>query len=275
MSEKKPMNKARKVLLATVVALALGGGGFWYAQNAGLPGSVNGALARPQMTLFRRPMASGIAKVKAAVAAPGPASTATASTTASPMIAHSIDAQINPGAQAAAPHAVAMMSDAAAHGAVDRAGNDNADVAVVDPSFFENESMLQRQLRILKLKEQISTIQAKLDKINGGAPAVAAKGPTVTVAAAPPTPGGADATTKTVSSVSLPTLPALPQPPEFTLKSVLGVGSQYTAVISAHGMSQAVHVGDHLGHAWTVTSIWPRHVVLTRGHDTKIVRLGG
>lgn len=285
MSEKKPMKKARKVLLVTIVALALVVGGVWYAQTSGLLG---GALATSQpMTqpvTFRPLQTVSAPQTQSAVAHAGTGATRQAQPG---LVAAAAPAPHAPTPGAVAPIAHPAMAAASLAGG-EQIGPDagqgmpaastaaNVDATVVDSSFFENESTLQRQLRLLKLREQIRAVQDKLNKLNGHAPQVNTKPATVTVSAPAASPGvGGDAvTTKTVSSVPITPLPVLPAPRPIILKSVLGVGSSYTAVIADHGVSEAVHVGEHLRGNWIVSSIWPRHVVLSRGGDTKIVRLG-
>ena len=262
MSEKKPMKKARKVLLVTIVALAIVAGGVWYAQTSGLLG---GALATSQpvtQPATFRPL-QPVFKTQSAVANAGTGAPAVVPT------AH-------PAVAATSLAGVGQVEPDAAHGMPAASAAANVDATVVDSSFFSNESTLQRQLRLLKLREQIRELQNKLNKLDGHAPQVNTKPATVTVSAPAASPGaGGDAvTTKTVSSVPITPLPVLPAPRPIILKSVLGVGSSYTAVIADHGVSEAVHVGDHLSGGWAVTSIWPRHVVLSRGGDTKVVRLG-
>lgn len=258
MSEKKSMPKARKVLLVTVAAIAVGAGGFWFAESQGMLGSINGALA-PAPAPIANPGFHPI------VQAASPASTA----------AKQAASQLAGPPGAAAP---ARPTSPTTGGATAQAANPSvtpgATNAAVDTAFFAQDATLQRQLRLLKLQEQVRKLQDKLNKLDGGAPHASATPARVTVSSPAPS-GRPDATTRTVSRVSIPVMPALPSPPPFVLKSVLGVGDSYTAVIADHGVSEAVHVGDHLRGGWAVSGIWPRHVVLSRGRTTQIVRLGG
>lgn len=288
MSEKKPMNKARKVLVVTIAAMAIGAGGFWFAESQGWLGSVNGALATHPV-VFQPPTVPAAAQPAHLIQRPAPAASTqrapsgpavAASANAAPASPHPAPAMDAPAAHRMEPMAgpAAVPTGATAVNALAAMGNEpaaHAEASVVDASFFATESTLQRQLRLLKLQEQIRTLQNKINKLSGATapmavtPAkVTVSGPAVTSATHP------DATTQTVSRVALPMLPAAPAPHPFVLKSVLGVGNNYTAVIADHGVSEAVHVGDHLRGGWAVTSIWPRHVVLSRGHHTTIVRLG-
>lgn len=283
MSEKKPMKKARKVLLVTIAALAIVAGGVWYAQTSGMPG---GALATSQpvtQPVTFRPL-QPVPQTQSAVANAGTGAThqvqpglvATAAPSPNAATTGAVVPTARPAMAATSLAGGEQVEPEVAQGMPAANAATNVDATVVDSSFFSNESTLQRQLRLLKLREQIRELQNKLNKLDGHAPQVNTKPATVTVSAPAATPGaGGDAvTTKTVSSVPITPLPVLPTPRPIILKSVLGVGSSYTAVIADHGVSEAVHVGDHLRGGWAVTSIWPRHVVLSRGGDTKVVRLG-
>jgi len=138
-----------------------------------------------------------------------------------------------------------------------------------EKSFWDNESLLVKQLRLMDLRAQIAEARRKVDgegsRRSGGGDAVNIHPP---LAAPLIRPGSTLPGSESEFDFATPPPVRAPRPSgTFDVVGIWGIEGDHTADVLNNGMRVSVREGDALPEGWKVQSIRRTGIVITKGQQ--------